>query len=75
MFSCTYDSLDRARTLLKHFGPGALMRKLDLSDTFRNVLVHDGDWELLGSTLPVEIDGTVVTGYFFDTFLSFGLRS
>ena len=51
------------------------MSKLDLSDTFRHVLVHDGDWELLGSTRPVEIDGTVVTGYFFDTFLPFGLGS
>ena len=60
---------------LKHFGPGALMSKLDLSDAFRHVLVHDGDWELLGSTRPVEIDGTVVTGYFFDTFLPFGLGS
>ena len=75
LFSCNYDSLDRAITLLKHFGPGALMSKLDLSDAFRHVLVHDGDWELLGSTWPVEIDGTVVTGYFFDTFLPFGLRS
>lgn len=75
LFSCNYDSLDRAITLLKHFGPGALMSKLDLSDAFRHVLVHDRDWELLGSTWPVEIDGTVVTGYFFDTFLPFGLRS
>ena len=75
LFSCTYDSPDRAITLLKHFGPGALMSKLDLSDAFHHVLVHDRDWELLGSIRPVEIDGTIVTGYFFDTFLPFGLRS
>lgn len=51
------------------------MSKLDFSDAFRHVLVHDGDWELLGCTWPVKIDGTVVTGYFFDTFCPFGLRS
>ena len=38
-------------------------------------LVHDGDCELLWCTWPVKIDSTVVTGYFFDTFLPFGLRS
>ena len=46
-----------------------------LHDAFRHVLFHDGDWELLGCTWPVKIDGTVVTGYFFDTFCPFGLRS
>ena len=34
LFTCTYDSLDRAFTLLKQFGTGALMSKLDLSDAF-----------------------------------------
>ena len=43
LFSCNYESLDRAITLLKHFDPGALMSNLDLSDTFRHVLVHEGD--------------------------------
>ena len=51
------------------------MSELDLSDAFRDVLFHDGDWELLGCTWPLKIDGTVVTGYFFDTFCPFGLRS
>ena len=40
LFSCNYDSLDHTITLLKHFGPGALMSKLDLSDAFRHILVH-----------------------------------
>ena len=75
LFTCTYDSLDRAISLLKQFGTGALMSKLDLSDAFRHILVNAQDWELLGSTWPVEIDGTVVPGYFIDTFLPFGLRS
>jgi len=47
------------------------MSKLDLSDAFRHVVVHDGDWELLGSRWPMELDGTVITGYFLDTFLPF----
>ena len=75
LFTCTYNSLDHAITLLKQFGTGALMSKLDLSDAFRHILVNVQDWELLGSTWPVEIDGTVVRGYFIDTFLPFGLRS
>ena len=75
LFSFSYDLLDRAITLLKHFGPGALMSKLDLPDAFRHVLVHYGDWELLGCKWPVKIDSTVVTGCFFDPFLPFGLRS
>lgn len=75
LFSCHYDSPDCAILLLKHFGPGALMSKLDFSDDFRHVLVHVRDWELLRSMWPVEIDGTVVPCYFFDTFLPFGLRS
>ena len=35
LFTCTYDSLDRAITLLRQFGTCALMSKLDLSDAFR----------------------------------------
>ena len=75
LFLCTYDLLNQAITILKHFGLDALMSKLDLSDAFRHVLVHDGDWVLLASTWPMEIDCTVVTGYFFDIFLPFGLQS
>ena len=35
LFACSYDSLNQAITLLKKFGPGALMSKLDLSVAFR----------------------------------------
>ena len=73
LFTCTYDSLDCAIILLKKFGTGAVISKLDLSDAFRHILVNSRG--LLGSTWPVEIDGTVVPGYFIDTFLPFGLRS
>ena len=75
LFSCSYDSLDSAICILKHLGPGALMSKLDLSDAFRHILVHKDDWELLGSTWPIEVDGQVCTGYFYDAFPPFGLRS
>ena len=50
------------------------MSKLDLSDVFRHILVNAQDWELLGSTWPVEIDGTVVPGYFIDTLIVLCLR-
>ena len=56
--------------------PNALMSKLDLSDAFRHILVDPRDWELLGSTWPLVLsDGSTRTGYFFDMFLPFGLRS
>jgi len=75
LFSCTYDSLDHAISQLKLHGQGALMSKLDLSDAFRHILVRREDWELLGSTWPIDINGTVTTAYFVDAFLPFGLRS
>ena len=75
LYTCTYDSLDQAISHLKHLNKGALMSKLDLSDAFRHVLVHPDDWELLGSTWPVETNGELRTAYFFDAFLPFGLRS
>ena len=76
LYSCSYDSLDSAITYLESFGPNALMSKLDLSDAFRHILVDPCDWELLGSTWPIVMpDGSTHTGYFFDMFLPFGLRS
>lgn len=74
-FPCTYDSLDVAISKLKLLGPNALMSKLDLSDAFRHILVHENDWELLGFTWPIVTNGETRTGYFFDMFLPFGLRS
>lgn len=55
--------LDHTITLLNHFGPSA------------SFLFYDEEWEPLGSTWPIEIDGTIVTGYFLDTLLPFGLQS
>lgn len=74
-YSCNYDTLDTAITHLKRLGKGALMSKLDLSDAFRHILVHPDDRELLGSTWPIEVNGTIQDAYFVDAFLPFGLRS
>lgn len=55
--------LDHTITLLNHFGPIA------------SFLFYDEEWETLGSTWPIEIDSTIVTGYFLDTLLPFGLQN
>ena len=73
--TCTYDTIDKVITHLKAAGKGALMSKLDLSDAFRHILVHPDNWELLGSTWPVDINSALYPAYFFDAFLPFGLRS
>ena len=75
LFSCTYDTLDRVISQLNLHGKGALMSKLDLSDAFRHILVRREDWELLGSTWQIDINGTLTTAHFVDSFLPFGLRS
>lgn len=75
LYKCRYDTLDNAIKQLKTLGAGALMSKLDLSDAFRHILVNKNDWELLGSTWPIEVNGTVSTGYFINAYLPFGLRS
>ena len=64
LFSCTYDTIDHAISQLKLHGQGALMSKLDLSDAFHHILVRREDWELLGSTWQVDINGTLTTAYF-----------
>ena len=75
LFSCTYDTLDTAIAPLKSFRQGALMGKLDLSDAFRHILVHPADWQLLGSSWPIEIDSSITTVYFVDAYLPFSLPS
>ena len=75
LFSCTYDTIDHAISQFKLHGQGTLMSKLDLSDAFRRILVRCEDWELLGSTWQIDINGTLTTAYFVDAFFPFGLRS
>ena len=40
------------------------MSKLDLSDAFRHILARREDWELLGSTWPIDFHGKLTTAYF-----------
>ena len=74
-FQCYYDTLDRAISLVKQAGTGAYMAKLDFSDAYRHILVRPADWDLLGSTWPIYVDGELKTGYFLNMFLPFGARS
>ncbi|KAK3750453.1 hypothetical protein QZH41_000436 [Actinostola sp. cb2023] len=74
-FQCYYDTLDRAISLVKQAGTGAYMAKLDLPDAYRHILVRPADWDLLGSTWPIYVDGELKTGYFLNMFLPFGARS
>ena len=73
--SCTYDTPDRTISQLKLHGQGALMSKLDLSDAFRHILVCQEDWELLGSTWQIDINGTLTPAYVVNALLLFGLCS
>jgi len=74
-FHCQYDTLDRAISLLKQAGHGAMMAKLDLSDAYQHILVCPEDWELLSSTWPIYVNGELTTGYFVNLLLPFGARS
>ena len=75
-FRCFYASFDDAVNLVKRRGVGALMAKLDLTDAFKHILVRPEDWPLLCSTWEQrQPDGTVVTEFYVDLFLPFGLRS
>lgn len=67
LYTRSSDSLNKAISYLKSFGPNALMSKLD---AFRHILVDPRDWELLGSTWPIVMpDRSPRTGYVFDMFL------
>lgn len=65
--SLHYTSVGDAVTLVKTFGVGATMAKLDLKSAYRMVPVHPQDQRLLGVNWQGET--------FQDTALPFGLRS
>ncbi|KAM4019336.1 uncharacterized protein ACNLHF_000032 [Anomaloglossus baeobatrachus] len=62
--SVSYVSFDRAVTLLKEAGPGALMAKSDIESAFRLLPVHPDCYHLLG----LSVDGF----YYYDTCLPMG---
>lgn len=65
--SLQYVSLDDALQLIRHFGPGSQLVKMDLQDAYRVVSVQPQDKYLLG----ISWDGST----YVDRALPFGLRS
>ena len=73
--SVHYVTIDTAISMIKRYGPGSLMAKLDLEDAFKYIMVSPNDWELLGTTWErTQLDGTVRKEYYIDTVLPFGAR-
>ena len=70
-FSMTYISIRFAIDLIKQYGKGTLLAKVDLADAYKQIRVRKEDWPLLGS--HIEVNGEIL--YFVDTVLPFGLRS
>ena len=66
-YSLSYCTIDDAYKTLNELGPGALMSKIDLINTFRLIPVRPEDWNLLGICW--------CNKFFVDTCLPFGLRS
>ena len=71
---CTlhYISIDAAVSMVKKYGIGSNISKLDLEDAFKCIIVRPEDWDLLGS---VWCDDNNIKHYYVDTVLTFGLRS
>ena len=66
-YSLTYCSIDDAYTIINKLGPGALLCKIDLKDTFRLILMQSSGWNLLEIFWKQK--------FHVDTCLPFGLRS
>ena len=70
-YKVKYISIQFAIDIIKKYGKGTLLAKLDLADAYKQIRVRKDDWPLLGS----HIDENGKTYYFVDTVLPFGLRS
>ena len=66
-YSLHYITVDNAISIFQKLGQECFTSKLDIKSAFPNIPVHPLDWELLG----MKWQGL----YYFDTVLSFGLRS
>ena len=64
-------SIQYAIDLIKKYGKGTLLAKLDLADAYKQIRVRKEDWPLLGSHIEYRRENL----YFVDTVLPFGLRS
>ena len=67
LYSLQYLRLDEVVRRITRAGQGALLAKMDIESAYHMVSVHPGDRPLLGIQWKWEV--------FFDTRLSFGLRS
>ena len=65
--SVHYSGLDEAITMVRRFGRGCLLAKIDLKNAYRIIPVHPDDRPLLGVNWKDEV--------FLDAALPFGLRS
>ena len=66
-FFLHYCTIDAATAILNTLGPGTLMGKMDLKNSFRLLPVRRLDWHLLGIFWQ--------NHWYLDKFLPFGLRS
>ena len=62
-----YDSFESALQVIRAYGPGTLLAKLDLKDAFHHIPVAPSQWHLLGFHWQSQFYHSVV--------LTFGLRS
>jgi hypothetical protein len=72
MCSVSYVTIESAVSIVKRFGPGCLMAKIDLENAYKQIGVRPSDWYLLGSTW---VNSQGQTEFYFDTVLPFGGRS
>ena len=66
-YSLSYCTIDAVYDFINQMGPGTLLSKINLKDTFRLIPVHLSQWNLLGICWK--------TRFYMDTCLPFGLRS
>ncbi len=71
-YRTSYDRFDTAVAMVRRFGPGAWMAKIDLKSAFKHIVVRPDQWHLLGMHLD---DENGERGLYFDATLPFGLRS
>ena len=62
-----YDSFESALKVIRAYGPGTLLAKLDLKDAFHHIPVAPSQWHLLGFHWQSQ--------FYYSIVLTFGLRS
>ena len=74
--SVQYISVDTAVDMVRKYGPGTLLAKIDLEDAFKHIVVRPEDWHLLGSSWQYrDANNKLHKDYYVDVVLPFGLRS